>query len=200
MNKLFKLVLGSILVSTLLVGCSTSVERIDAGQTVDLSGAWNDTDSQMVAQEMISDVLARPWYNNFTAKTGKAPAVIVGTVRNLSHEHINTRTFVNEMERELINSGRVEFVASSDERNEIREERIDQDLNSSESTRKAAGQEQGADFILKGQINTIIDTADSEQVRYYQVDLSLISLADNRKVWVGQKKLKKIVSNGKLRY
>ena len=200
MNKLCKLVLGSILVSTLLTGCSTSVERIDAGQTVDLSGAWNDTDSQMVAQEMISDVLARPWYNNFTAKTGKAPAVIIGTVRNLSHEHINTKTFVNEMERELINSGRVEFVASSDERNEIREERIDQDLNSTESTRNAAGQEQGADFILKGQINTIIDTADSEQVRYYQVDLSLISLADNRKVWVGQKKLKKLVSNGKLRY
>jgi uncharacterized protein (TIGR02722 family) len=200
MNKLFKLVLGSILVSTLLTGCSTSVERIDAGQTVDLSGAWNDTDSQMVAQEMISDVLARPWYNNFTAKTGKSPAVIIGTVRNLSHEHINTKTFVNEMERELINSGRVEFVASSDERNEIREERIDQDLNSTESTRNAAGQEQGADFILKGQINTIIDTADSEQVRYYQVDLSLISLADNRKVWVGQKKLKKLVSNGKLRY
>ena len=200
MNKLFKLVLGSILVSTLLAGCSTSVERIDAGQTVDLSGAWNDTDSQMVAQEMISDVLARPWYNNFTAKTGKAPAVIIGTVRNLSHEHINTKTFVNEMERELINSGRVEFVASSDERNEIREERIDQDLNSTESTRNAAGKEQGADFILKGQINTIIDTADSDQVRYYQVDLSLISLADNRKVWVGQKKLKKLVSNGKLRY
>ena len=200
MNKLCKLVLGSILVSTLLTGCSTSVERIDAGQTVDLSGAWNDTDSQMVAQEMISDVLARPWYNNFTAKTGKAPAVIIGTVRNLSHEHINTKTFVNEMERELINSGRVEFVASSDERNEIREERIDQDLNATESTRNAAGQEQGADFILKGQINTIIDTADSEQVRYYQVDLSLISLADNRKVWVGQKKLKKLVSNGKLRY
>ncbi|SQD79100.1 penicillin-binding protein activator LpoB [Moritella yayanosii] len=200
MNKLFKLVLGSILVSTLLTGCSTSVERIDAGQTVDLSGAWNDTDSQMVAQEMISDVLARPWYNNFTAKTGKVPAVIIGTVRNLSHEHINTKTFVNEMERELINSGRVEFVASRDERNEIREERIDQDLNSTESTRNAAGQEQGADFILKGQINTIIDTAGSEQVRYYQVDLSLISLADNRKVWVGQKKLKKLVSNGKLRF
>lgn len=200
MNKLLKLVLGSILASTLLAGCSTSVERVDAGQTVDLSGAWNDTDSQMVAQEMISDVLARPWYNNFTAKTGKAPAVIIGTVRNLSHEHINTNTFVNEMERELINSGRVEFVASSDERNEIREERIDQDLNATESSRNTAGQEQGADFILKGQINTIIDTADSEQVRYYQVDLSLISLADNRKVWVGQKKLKKLVSNGKLRY
>jgi uncharacterized protein (TIGR02722 family) len=200
MKKWLKLALGSVLVSTLLVGCSTSVKRMDASETVDLSGAWNDTDSQLVAEEMISDVLARPWFNNFTAKTGKQPAVIVGTVRNLSHEHINTKTFVNEMERELINSGKVEFVASSDERSEIREERVDQDLNSTEATRNAAGQEYGADFMLKGQINTIIDTADKDQVRYYQVDLSLISLADNRKVWVGQKKLKKLVSNSKLRY
>ena len=167
---------------------------------MDLSGAWNDTDSQLVAQEMISDVLSRPWLSNFTAKTGRQPAVIVGSVRNLSHEHINTKTFVNEMERELINSGRVEFVASSDERDEIRDERVDQDLNATEASRNVAGNELGANFMLKGQINTIIDRADSDQVRYYQVDLSLISLADNRKVWVGQKKLKKLVENSKLRY
>ena len=89
---------------------------------------------------------------------------------------------------------------SNSERSEIREARIDQDLNASEATRNAAGQERGANFMLKGQINTIIDAADDDQVRYYQVDLSLISLADNRKVWVGQKKLKKLVSNSKLRY
>lgn len=200
MNKWLKLVSGAIFVSVLATGCSTSVERIDANKTVDLSGAWNDTDSQLVAKEMISDVLNRPWFTNFTGKTGKQPAVIIGSIRNLSHEHINTKTFVNEMERELINSGRVEFVASSDERTEIRTERIDQDLNASESTRNAAGQERGANFMLKGQINTIIDADDDDQVRYYQVDLSLISLADNRKVWVGQKKLKKLVSNSKLRF
>lgn len=200
MNRWLKTVLATVLLGSLVTGCSTSVERLDASETVDLSGAWNDTDSQLVAKEMINDVLNRPWFTNFTAKTGKQPAVIIGAVRNLSHEHINTKTFVNEMERELINSGRVEFVASSDERSEIREERIDQDLNSSEATRNAAGQERGANFMLKGQINTIIDAADDDQVRYYQVDLSLISLADNRKVWVGQKKLKKLVSNSKLRY
>lgn len=200
MNKWVKLIISSILFSTLLTACSTTVKRMDAGETVDLSGAWNDTDSQMVAQEMIEDVLSRPWFSNFTAKTGAQPAIIIGSVRNLSHEHINTKTFVNEMERELINSGRVEFVASSDERNEIREERVDQDLNATEQSRKAAGQERGADFMLQGQINTIIDANSSDQLRYYQVDLSLISLADNRKVWVGQKKLKKYVSNSKLRY
>jgi uncharacterized protein (TIGR02722 family) len=183
-----------------LAACSTSVERVSADSTIDLSGAWNDTDSRLVAEEMIQDALSRPWIAEFGGRTGKRPAVIVGTVRNLSHEHINVKTFVADMERSLVNSGRVDFVASRDERGEIRDERIDQDLNARENTRKAAGQELGADFMLQGQINTIIDVEGKEQVRYYQVDLTMISMADNRKVWLGQKKIKKFVKNAKLRY
>lgn len=189
-----------ILTSLLVAGCSTKVTRIDVDETVDLSGAWNDTDSRLVAEEMIADALSHPWTSNFAGQSGRAPAVIVGTVRNFSHEHINMNTFVADMERALVNSGRVEFVASSDERGEIREERTDQDLNASEETRNEAGQETGADFMLKGQINTIVDVEGDEQVRYYQVDLTMISLADNRKVWLGQKKIKKLVENAKVRY
>lgn len=188
------------LMALLITACGTTVERVATDETIDLSGAWNDTDSRLVAQEMIQDALARPWIGEFTGRKGQRPAVIVGTVRNLSHEHINVKTFVADMERELVNSGRVDFVASRDERGEIRDERIDMDLNASESTRKAAGQELGADFMLIGQINTIIDADNREQVRYYQVDLTMVSMADNRKVWLGQKKIKKFVKNAKIRY
>src|SRR5690606_3524 len=188
------------LMALLITACGTTVERVATDETIDLSGAWNDTDSRLVAEEMIQDALSRPWLGEFTGRSGKRPAVIVGTVRNLSHEHINVKTFVADMERELVNSGRVDFVASRDERGEIRDERIDMDLNASEATRKAAGQELGADFMLIGQINTIIDAEGREQVRYYQVDLTMVSMADNRKVWLGQKKIKKYVKNPKLRY
>jgi uncharacterized protein (TIGR02722 family) len=183
-----------------LSACSTSVERVAEDSTIDLSGAWNDTDSRLVAEEMIQDCLARPWFSDFTGSTGKRPALIVGTVRNLSHEHINTKTFIADMERSLINSGSIDFVASSAERGEIRDERMDQDLNAAAGTSNAAGQELGADFMLQGQINTIIDAEGKKQVRFYQVDLTLISLKDNRKVWLGQKKLKKYVKNAKVRY
>lgn len=180
-------------------GCSTSVKRLEADQTVDLSGAWNDSDSQLVSKEMIEDALSRPWLKNHLKETGKSPTVIVGTIKNLSHEHINTKTFVADMERELINSGDVQFVADSSARQEIRTERSDQDLNATESSRNAMGQELGADFMMQGQINTIIDSAGKTQVRFYQVDLELISMKDNRKVWIGQKKIKKLVENSRLR-
>jgi penicillin-binding protein activator len=195
-----KLAMAAISLALALSACSTSVTRINAGQTVDLSGAWNDTDSQQVSAEMIQDVLNRQWLTDFTQEHKRRPAVIVGEIRNLSHEHINVNTFVDDMQRALINSDRVQFVASSSERGEIREERRDQDLNASEATRKPMGREKGADFMLKGTINTIIDASGRNQLRYYQVDLNLISLVDNQIVWVGQKKIKKFVERSNLRF
>ena len=183
-----------------LAACKPDVTRVDQNAVTDLSGKWNDTDSRLVSSEMVQDVLSRPWLPRFTNKHKKPPTVIVGKVRNLSHEHINTRTFVADIERELINSGEVEFVASSAEREEIRGERKDQDLHASEETRKAMGNELGADFMLKGTINTIVDAVDGEQARFYQIDLTLIDLANNRKTWVGQKKIKKTIEKGGLRW
>src|SRR5512137_2447640 len=151
-------------------GCATSVERVEVDKTIDLSGAWNDTDSQLVSAEMMQDVMSRAWLDDFTRTKKRQPAVIVGEVRNLSHEHINVNTFVSDLERAMINSDKVQFVASSTEREEIRGERKDQDVNASEDTRKAMGQEKGADFMLKGTINTIIDVDGKTQLRYYQVD------------------------------
>ena len=181
--------------------CSTKVERLDESQAVDLSGAWNDTDSRLVSQEMIQDSLSRSWLQEFRGRPGQnRPTVIVGDVRNLSHEHINTQTFTLEMERALINSGKVDFVASKSERQGIRDERKDQDINAREDTRSAMGKELGADFMLTGTINTIVDPSGDTQVRFYQVNLTLISLADNRKVWVGQKDIRKLVTRSKLRF
>jgi uncharacterized protein (TIGR02722 family) len=183
-----------------LAACGQQVTRVETDSVLDLSGNWNDTDSRLVADEMIQDALSRSWLTKFNREQGKAPTVIVGEVRNLSHEHINTRTFIADMERALINSGEVDFVASSEERQEIRDERKDQDLHASENTRKAMGQEIGADFMLKGTINTIIDAISAEQVRFYQVDLTMIDLANNRKVWLGQKKIKKTIEKSGLRW
>lgn len=180
-------------------GCATEVKRVGVEQVKDLSGDWNDTDSRLVSEEMIRDSLSRPWIDNHEKKSNKAPAVIVGNVRNLSHEHINTRTFIADLERAFVNSGRVDVVASKTEREGIRAERADMDLNASEASRKEMGNETGADYMLIGTINSIIDATEGEQIRFYQVDLTLVSIADNRKVWTGQKKLKKNVKEAKFR-
>jgi len=184
-----------------IVACGPSVKtaRVSPGTTTDLSGRWNDTDSDLVAREMIKDVLSRAWYEEFTANHSRRPVVIVGTVRNLSAEHIQTDTFIKDMERELINSNVVKFVASKIERSEVREEKLDQQTQASEETAKRLAAETGADFMLQGSIKTILDTVDNVQAKFYQTDLQLIHLETNEKVWVGTHKIKKIVTRNKFK-
>jgi len=198
-NKSVAILIGLLAILN-LAACGTSVERVASDTVTDISGNWNDTDSRLVASEMIEDLVSTTWLSRFKRETGRVPTIIIDKVRNLSHEHINTRTFIADIERSMINSGEVEFVASSTERTAIRTERKDQDLNASEETRKAMGEESGADFMLQGSINSIVDAKSGEQVRFYQVDLTLINIANNKKTWVGQKKIKKSIEKSGLRW
>ncbi|MBI3811574.1 MAG: penicillin-binding protein activator LpoB [Nitrospirae bacterium] len=192
---------GTLLILLLVgaAGCATTkVERVGADTTIDLSGRWNDADSRMVAEEMIKDVLSRPWLDKFGKQhSGKTPTVIVGTVMNRSTEHINVQTFTKDLERELTNDGRVQFVASKSERDEVREERQDQQSQSSQETAKGLGKEIGADYMLKGTINSILDESKGTKVVYYQVDLEFFDMEKNLKVWAGQKKIKKVVEKSR---
>jgi hypothetical protein len=167
-------------------------------ETIDLSGRWNDTDARLVSEEMIRDALSWPWIDAHRQRTGDKPRVIVGSVRNESHEHINTETFVKDLERELIKSGKVSFVASRDQRGEIRAEREDQGSFASIETMKTMGKELGADYMLVGSINTILDASEGDEVRFYQVDLEMIGIETNEKVWIGDKKVKKLVERRRL--
>jgi penicillin-binding protein activator len=179
-----------------LPGCgggSKTVTRVEPDQTIDLSGDWNDTDSRMVAEEMIKDALNRPWLGEFKGDKKRSPVVIVGTVRNRSSEHIASTAFTKNLERELINSGRVEFVANKEERSEVRDERTDQQEFSSPESLKKFQMETGADFMLRGDITSIIDQEGGSRVKFYQVNLELVNIETNKKAWIGEKKIKKLV-------
>lgn len=178
-----------------LAGCAseTKVTRVDAGVVTDLSGRWNDTDSRLVAESMVKEALQYPWLGNFSQAKQRQPVVVVGTVLNTSHEHINVQTFVTDLERELTNSQKVTFVAGKGERDEIRTERKEQAMYAREDTQKAPGKETGADYMMKGTIATILDEADGTKAVFYQVDLQMIDLETNAKIWFGQKKIKKVV-------
>lgn len=188
-------VLGCTLV---LAGCSgnPSVERVDPNQEIALTDRWNDEDSRLVAKEMMQDMLTFPWLSryNMSVDDARRPTVIIHSIRNKTSEHIPSETFINDIKRELLRSGEVDFVVSGDERDEVREERRDQELNASSETQAQMGQETGANFALSGSINSFVDQLDDTRVTSYQVDMKLIDMATNREVWNGQKKIKKKMS------
>jgi len=183
-----------------LTNCSTQhVQRVDESTVIDLSGRWNDTDSKLTAEEITAELMEHSWYSTYAAENqGKKPVIIVGMITNKSHEHIATETFSKDIEKAIINSGRMKLVQAGGMREEIRAERADQQNNASQSTMKKFGLENGADFMLQGTINSIVDEKSKEKTVYYQVDLELTHIQTNDKVWIGDKKIKKYLGNKKM--
>ena len=183
----------------LIGGCTTKVSRVQSDSTIDLTGKWNDADSRLVAEEMINDCLQQRWLYKWETEN-KRPTVIVGKIVNKSHEHISVETFVKEIERALLNSGKVDFVATKTEREQLREEKEDMVENASATTAKSMGEETGADLMMIGSINTIVDQEGRTAVVFYQTNMELIEIESNRKVWIGEKKIKKFVERAKVKF
>lgn len=192
MNKLMSTMLIASLSAGMLTACGgTQVKRVDSNQEIALTDRWNDKDSQLVSEEMINDMLSFPWIRDHRADhAGDKPTVIIQRVRNQSHEHIAADTFLNDLKRAIIRTGDARFVASSTEREDIRNERADQELNAKSA--KEMGAETAADFALSGSINSFVDQVDGTRVTTYQVDLKLVNMQSNEEVWNGQKKIKKL--------
>ncbi|MBF01374.1 MULTISPECIES: penicillin-binding protein activator LpoB [Flavobacterium] len=176
-------------------GCSsTQVQRVNENTVTDLSGRWNETDSRLTAEEITAELMEHAWYSTYASENaGKKPVIIVGMIVNKSHEHIATETFSKDIEKAIINSGRMKLVQAGNMREEVRAERADQQNFASQSTMKKFGLENGADFMLQGTINSIVDQAGKEKTVYYQIDLELTNIQTNDKVWIGDKKIKKYI-------
>ncbi len=179
----------------LLAGCQRRVTRLDTTTTYDLSGRWNDSDSRLVAREMVDDVLGRPWLARFETSNDRQPVLIVADVRNRTHEHIDSETFMRNMERELLNSGMVRLVQGREFRELVREERGDQQAFASPETMAQWQRELGADYMFTGTINSIVDQQGRQRVVFYQVNIELTDMETNEKVWIGEKQIRKLITN-----
>jgi penicillin-binding protein activator len=186
--------------AALPAACAKQVTRIDPDAVTDLSGRWNDTDSRLVANQLITESLADAWHRQHAAtNAGQAPVVIVGEFRNRTMEHIPVGTFVRDLERAWIQSGAVQVVASADERAEIRAERRDQQDNARAVTRTRMAQEHGARYMMQGTIEAIEDREGRERVIYYQIDATLVDLESNLRIWTGQHRIKKYITQPRFR-
>jgi penicillin-binding protein activator len=186
----------SALALSLAAGCSPTreVNRVDPRAPIDVDYRFNDVDARQVYQGMVQDALARPWIDNFVRENNnRRPVVIVGPVVNATQDYIDTKMFTTQIERELINSGKVRFVAMKDQRDPIRDERAQGQEWSRPETRKQMKNELGADYIVLGRIaDDKPRTLDGRGgVAYYQVSLEVIDLESNEKVFIGVQEVKK---------
>ncbi len=193
--------LSMIILALLLVlgGCTSAVKvtRLDADAEIDLSGNWNDTDIQIVAESLVGSSMKTNWIDQFRIRNGHNPVVIVGSILNRSSEHIDTSIIAKRFEMALINTGKVDMVADIAMRDELHDERESQQYFASEETAAALGKEIGADFILQGAVRTVVDQVSGKAVRTYYVSAELIDIETSRKVWVGEEMVRKFIQQSK---
>ena len=191
---MYKLPLIAVII--LLTACQTrQVTRMDPATQVDLSGRWNDTDSRKVADQMIYDLFESDRFKEYAkAKTAK-PVILVGAIRNKTAEHIDADNFVKKFEVVIHNSNVADLVESSEFRDQLRVERLEQQEFADPATVKRMGKEAGADLMLFGEITSEVDTYDNRKVVNYITTLFLTDVETNKRVWYGQNEIKKYVKN-----
>lgn len=198
MNKIvFLLVPGFLILGSCLSTRGSTVERVDTDKVIDLTANWNDSDSQIVAQNMVANLLGSAWIDDFSED--RNPVLVLGPIENETSEDISIPLLSKDFEAALVNSGRVDIVANSYERASVRGERVDQQTNASEETMKRMAQESGADYMLLGNLTSNVQETVDQKVTFYQVSMELVDLESNKKVWIGNEKIKKIADKMKSR-
>ena len=201
---IFSAVLGLTLVA--LAGCSSSstdVDRVKDTKKTDYSGYWNDTDVRLVAKDIIKAFNGSKAIKKWPKSHGKeVPVVIIGSYKNVSDEHIDTRILTDYLQAELLEDENVKFVAQKEDRAEVREEREDQQVNARAETRARMYSETGADYMMQGSIRTIVESTDNgkKTARTYYVVTELIDMETNEILWKNDNhEIKKIVTRKKSR-
>lgn len=181
--------------------CSgTRVTRSVDIQPTDLSGKWNETDSKLVSNHMVNELLSDSWFGEFFNRRGRKPVIGLGKVLNKTTEHISTKTFIKDIELALQHSDAIELAATGQAKREARKEREDQHEHNLHPAGTRIFREKEVDFLLRGSIHSVEDQLKDVKTVYYQIDLELVSVTTNNKVWNGQKRIKKTIEKPLLKW
>jgi uncharacterized protein (TIGR02722 family) len=180
---------------SLLTACSRSVTRVNPDTQIDLSGRWNDSDSRMVADQMIFDLFDSEQFKTYAKTLGRKPVIIVGLIKNKTSEHIDAGNYVKKFELVIHNSGVAELVESDEFRDNLRQERAQQQEFADPTTVAKWGKETGADLMLFGEMNAETDTYNKKRVVNYITTMFLTNMETSKRVWYGQKEIKKFIKN-----
>jgi len=188
-----KFVLSIFAASTLVFGTACGPQAFVKGDYEDvdkennLNDQWSETDMQKVVHDLVGGMVQHSTIG--TAK--KPPIVMVTKLQNKTDEHIDTQSIMDMVRVELQRGGRVAFV-DKEAREDVAEEYNYQKSGMvNEETRKGPGGQIGADLIVNGRLDSIVQEVGKDKSVYYKVTLNLTNLKTNLVVWSDYKQIRK---------
>ncbi len=152
-----------------------------------LNDQWSETDMQKAVKDLVASALKNPSIAN--AKT--TPIVMVTRLQNKTSEHIDTQNITDMVTVELTQSGKVQFVDAA-AREDIANEYEYQDSGMvNRETKKGKGKQVGADLILNGRIDSIVQEVGKDKTVYYKINMNMTNLSTGLIVWTDNKQIRK---------
>lgn len=189
-----KRVLGLLLSGVLMtaVGCGPKAfvkgdydEDVNAENN--LNDQWSETDMQKVVQDLVASMMK----SHPITSAKKPPIVMVTKLQNKTDEHIDTQSIMDMVRVEVQRDGRVAFVDKEAREDVASEYEYQNSGMMSDETKKGPGGQTGADFIINGRLDSIVQQVGKDKSVYYKVTLNLTNLQSNVIAWSDYKQLRK---------
>ncbi|ATC97256.1 penicillin-binding protein activator LpoB [Pseudoalteromonas tunicata] len=198
MKKLF---ITSAITCTLLTvsGCANravvSYGDAQAVETTDIN--FGSTDLQKVATEMTNSLLLSPVVGTLTQNN--RPVVFVERLKNKTSEHIDTESVTDSISTQLLRSGKFRFIDMT-RVEAVKDQLTFQNEAGVVDPKKALafGKQTGAQYMLYGNLSSIVksnkDTADV----YYKFTMKLLDLESGLIEWADETEIRKTRQKAKI--
>lgn len=152
-----------------------------------MNDLWSETDMQKVVHDLVAGMTAHP----AIANAKKPPVVMVTKLQNKTDEHIDTQNVMDMVRVELSRGGKTQFV-DKEAREDVADEYNYQNSGMvSGETKKGPGGQVGADYIVNGRLDSIVQEVGKNKSVYYKVTLNLTNLKTNIVEWTDYKQIRK---------
>lgn len=195
MNAVLKSMGSIFAVGVLSVGLSgciggSNVKYGDAGAVETTNTDFGSTDLQKMAEKMVDSVLTFPPIVQVTSK--RRPVMFVDTIKNKTSEHIDTESITDTISSRLLRSGKFRFVDMT----KVASVRKQMDFQGDsgmvkESSAVKMGQQIGAEYMLYGNLSSIVKKNSSAKDVYYKFTMKLMHIESGILEWSDEKEIRK---------
>lgn len=152
-----------------------------------LNDEWSETDMQVIVKSLTESMMSTPAIAN--AKT--PPKLMFTRIQNKTSDHVDTMSIIDMFRVEMMQTGKVTFI-NKEAREDVADEYNYQNSGMvSAETKKSAGGQIGADYIVDGRLDSITQTVDKDKTVYYKLTLILTNLKTNEMIWTNHKEIRK---------
>ncbi|GDY25867.1 MULTISPECIES: penicillin-binding protein activator LpoB [unclassified Agarivorans] len=185
-----KLVLAASVLALTLSGCSTQVSYGDPQEVETVDVAFGSTDLQKIAGEMTDSMISSPLLTDIT--NNNRPIVFVERIKNKTTEHIDTESVTDSISTKLLQSGKFRFVDMT-RVTAVREQLDFQNDGGLVDPSKAIafGQQVGAEYMLYGNLSSIVKTNKKTKDVYYKMTMRLMDLKTGLVEWADETEIRK---------